>query len=213
MKTKISRRDVIKSVATVTVGGLAGTSLAQEMLHGSKISSEISPDIKVLPPGPKSIALIERVKNVIGKTNYTGLYGVVASGGHGIYMTDVDGNVYLDCLAAASTNILGSNHTAIAQAYFDSASKIPNTAFGYTPNMETIELAEELIKLTPGNFPKKVMLGVSGSDANGGAIEVMRRYTGKMGLISFNNAYHGSTGLSQQASGFIGLKTDRKSVV
>ncbi len=207
MKTNISRRNSLKSIAALTLGGLSSTSMAQKVLitPGSFIGNK--PEIKVLPPGPNSLALIERVKNVIGKTNYTGLYGVAASGGRGVYLTDVDGNSYIDCLAAASTNILGYDNTVVAEAYYNSASKIPNTAFGYTPNLETVDLADELIKVTPGSFPKKVMLGVSGSDANGGAIEVMRRYTGKMGLISFNNAYHGSTGLSQQASGFSALKT------
>jgi 4-aminobutyrate aminotransferase len=38
-----------------------------------------------------------------------------------------------------------------------------------------------------------------------GAIEIARKYTGKKGIISFNLAYHGSTGLSQAASGFRSL--------
>ena len=33
----------------------------------------------------------------------------------------------------------------------------------------------------------------------------MRKYTGKHAVIKFENAYHGSTGLSQQASGFRAL--------
>ncbi len=207
MKTNISRRNILKSIAALTVGGISSPSMAQKVLGDQEHFIGNGPNIKVLPPGPNSMALIERVKTSIGKTNYTGLYGVAASGGRGVYMIDVDDNSYIDCLAAASTNILGYDNTIVAEAYYNSASKIPNTAFGYTPNRETVDLAEELIKITPGNFPKKVMLGVSGSDANGGAIEAMRRYSGKMGLISFNNAYHGSTGLSQQASGFGALKT------
>jgi 4-aminobutyrate aminotransferase len=38
-----------------------------------------------------------------------------------------------------------------------------------------------------------------------GAIEAARKFTGKQGIISFNFAYHGSTGLSQAASGFRSL--------
>ena len=40
---------------------------------------------------------------------------------------------------------------------------------------------------------------------NGGAIEAARKFTGKMSIISFDFAYHGSTGLSQAASGFRSL--------
>ena len=43
---------------------------------------------------------------------------------------------------------------------------------------------------------------MSGSDSIGGALEAVRKYTKKMGIIHFKNAYHGSTGLSQSASGF-----------
>lgn len=207
MKTPVSRRNILKTIAAFTLGGMTEPVIAKKIWSNTRNLPVIEPEISVLPPGPNSVKLVDRVKKVIGKTNYTGLYGVAASSGKGVYLTDVDNNSYIDCLAAASTNILGYDKKEVAEAYYESAVKIPNSAFGYTPNQETVDLAEALIKVTPGKFPKKVMLGVSGSDANGGAIEVMRRYSGKMGLISFNYAYHGSTGLSQQASGFSGLKT------
>ena len=207
MKTLVTRRNILKSIAALTLGGLTESAMAKRMWNGARSLAGIRPEISVLPPGPNSVKLVDKVKQVIGRTNYTGLYGVAASSGKGVYLTDVDKNVYIDCLAAASTNILGYDKTEVAEAYYESALKLPNSAFGYTPNQESVDLADALINITPGTYSKKVMLGVSGSDANGGAIEVMRRYSGKMGLISFNYAYHGSTGLSQQASGFSGLKT------
>lgn len=207
MANKLSRRKVVKSIAGLTIGiELANNSLANAIPALGNMGAEpVGIDVKILPPGPKSLALLERIKKSVGKTNYTGLYGISASSGQGVYMTDLDGNVYIDCLAAASTNILGYDNDEVSEAYFKTAKAIQNTAFGYTPNIESVELAEKLIQITPGDFPKKVMLGVSGSDSCGGAIEAARKYTGKMGLISFNYAYHGSTGLSQQASGFKGL--------
>ncbi len=207
MTSKISRRKAVKSIAGLTLGmELTSYSLASAIVTNKNKLLPTGVDIKTLPPGPKSLALIERMKNSVGKTNYTGLYGVAASAGKGVYIIDLDGNSYIDCLAAASTNILGYDNDKVANAYFETANAIQNTAFGYTPNIESVELAEKLISLTPGDFPKKVMLGVSGSDSCGGAIEAARKYTGKMGIISFNYAYHGSTGLSQQASGFKSLK-------
>lgn len=203
MKKKVSRRSIIKSLTGLTIGmGLTSNSFARSVMQKELDSQPTGIDIKILPPGPKSLALLERIKRIIGKTNYTGLYSISASAGKGVYMIDLDGNVYIDCLAAASTNILGYDNDEIAKAFFETSSAIQNTAFGYTPNVESVELAERLVQLTPGDFPKKVMLGVSGSDSCGGAIEATRKYTGKMGIISFNYAYHGSTGLSQQASGF-----------
>jgi len=65
-----------------------------------------------------------------------------------------------------------------------------------------VDLAEALAATSPRGDEAMVLLGLSGSDANDGAIEATRRATGRMGIISLIGSYHGSTGLSQQASGF-----------
>ncbi len=209
MSSKITRRDVVKSIAGLAVGAEL-TALSSPAKAEAKADAEprylstkgIPLGMKVSPPGPKSLELLKRVKESVGKTNYTGLYSIALARGSLARVVDLDGNCYVDCLAAASSNVLGYNYNEVAKAYYDVAVKMQNTAFGYSPNVETVELSEKLIQITPGDFPKKVLTGCSGSDACGGAIEAMRRFTGKMGLIAFNHAYHGSTGLSQQASGF-----------
>ena len=157
-----------------------------------------------IPPGQKSQALLKRLEDSISRTNNVGLYGIAleSAAGSGPYMKDVDGNAYLDCLAAASVNILGYGQENIAKSLYTVTSSMQNTGFIYSPNTHAVELAEKLISITPGNWPKRVMLGLSGSDSNGGAIEAMRRFTTRKGVIHFKNAYHGSTGLSQQASDF-----------
>ena len=40
---------------------------------------------------------------------------------------------------------------------------------------------------------RRVTFGLSGSDANDGIIKFARAYTGRPYIISFTNAYHGST--------------------
>ena len=155
-----------------------------------------------IPPGQKSQDLLKRLKHSISRTNYVGLYGIALESGSGPYMKDVDGNTYLDCLAAASVNVLGYGQEEIAKSLYTVTSSMQNTGFIYSSNTHAVELAEKLISITPGDWPKRVMLGLSGSDSNGGAIEAMRRFTSRKGVIHFKNAYHGSTGLSQQASDF-----------
>ena len=170
--------------------------------------AEVDHDItvKVFPPGPNSQALLKRLGNAIGQSNYLGLYGISLNQGSGPYMMDLDGNVYLDCLAGASVNILGYGNENIPKRLYDIARSMQNTCFPYSPNVHAVELAEHLIRITPGTHPKRVMIGLSGSDSIGGALESVRKYTKKMGIIYFKNAYHGSTGLSQSASGFETLK-------
>jgi len=206
MKTKISRREMVKSIPGIALGaGFLTLPLNRTSARSAALSSGNQISVKISPPGPKSLALLDDVKKYIGRTNYSGLYGVGLKGGNGVYIEDMDGNTYIDCLTAASSTVLGYSRDEVAQAYYDTAVKIQQTVFGYSPNAETIELAKKLIELTPGNFEKKALLGLSGSDSSCGSIEAARKYTGKKGIISFNFAYHGSTGLSQAASGFRSL--------
>ncbi|GAI86891.1 unnamed protein product, partial [marine sediment metagenome] len=72
-----------------------------------------------------------------------------------------------------------------------------------------VDLAQKLIEITPGNFPKKVTFGLSGSDANDGAIKLARAYTGRSKIISFIRSYHGSTYGAITLSG-ISLDMSRK---
>ncbi|MCW5211978.1 aminotransferase class III-fold pyridoxal phosphate-dependent enzyme [Desulfobulbus sp. TB] len=155
-----------------------------------------------IPPGPASQALFARMKECIGTPNYAGLYGIGIKSGLGSYIVDLDDNVYLDCLAGASANILGYNVGSISETYCQQAGTMHHSCFPYSFNNAAIELAEKLCTLTPGDFPKRVMLGLSGSDGNGGAIQAMRKFTGRLSIIHFKNAWHGSTGLSQSASCF-----------
>jgi 4-aminobutyrate aminotransferase-like enzyme len=105
----------------------------------------------------------------------------------GAYVLDADGNVYLDCLAAASCNILGYGWAEIANNYHQVATKIQHSCFPYSPSLQAVELAEKLIQITPGDYEKRVLLGLSGSDACDGAIEAVRKYTHKFDLIKFHN--------------------------
>ena len=203
MKNSISRREMIRSFSGITIGvGIAGFPFNSSMVYGTTkdVRSQIS--VKVSPPGPKSLELLENVRKYIGRTNYAGLYGIGLKEGNGVYIEDLDGNTYIDCLTSASSNILGYSHDEIAKAYYDSSLKIQQTAFIYSPNVAAVEFAKKIAEITPGTFQKKVLMGMSGSDSMDGAIEAARKFTGKKGTISFNFAYHGSTGLSQSASDF-----------
>ncbi len=202
MENNLTRRGMLKSAAGIAALSLLNPFRSEAASHAA-IKKQIS--VTVSPPGPRSLALIEDVKKYVGRSNYTGLYGIGLKNGDGVYIEDMDGNVYIDCLTAASSTVLGYSQNEIARAYYDAALDIQQTEFGYSPNEQGVELAKRLVGIIPGDFPKKVLMGLSGSDSNCGAIEAARKFTGRMGIISFNFAYHGSTGLSQAASGFSSL--------
>ncbi|AXF55242.1 aminotransferase class III-fold pyridoxal phosphate-dependent enzyme [Salicibibacter kimchii] len=54
-------------------------------------------------------------------------------------------------------------------------------------------LSEELCRITPGAFPKRVSVGLSGGDANDTAIKLARSYTKRQKIIAFSGSYHGRT--------------------
>ena len=45
--------------------------------------------VSVPPPGPKSLALVERMSAVIGRSNYLGLYGIALVGGYSVDGDDI----------------------------------------------------------------------------------------------------------------------------
>jgi 4-aminobutyrate aminotransferase-like enzyme len=203
MKIGITRRKMMSVLTGMTIGSGLIPQLFSNRASASTMSAGIN--VGVSPPGPKSLALLKDLKESIARSNYCGLFSIGLNRGHGCYVEDLDGNVYLDCLTSASSTILGYSYDEIAKAHYETSLKLQHTAFPYSPNVETVEFAEKLIRIAPGDFSKKVIIGLSGSDSMGGAIEAARKFTGKMGVISFNMAYHGSTGLSQAASGFRSL--------
>jgi len=158
--------------------------------------------IQTTIPGPKSTQMIQRANNAIASTQYIGCFGITLSSGKGNYITDVDGNTYLDFLSGASVVTLGYGREDLIQTYADAARKLQHSCYPYSPNEESIHFAESLIKVTPGAFDKRVLFGLSGSDSIDAAIKIARKYTGRKNIISFNNGYHGSTGLSLAANGF-----------
>ena len=56
-----------------------------------------------------------------------------------------------------------------------------------------IALAERLVKMTPGEFPKKAIFFNSGAEAVENAVKIARWATGRPAIIVFDNAYHGRT--------------------
>lgn len=158
------------------------------------------------PPGPASRAMLARLGDAVGRSNYAGLFGITLARGDGAYLWDVDGNCFLDALAGASAAILGYRVGEIADAQQRVADELQHSCLPYSPNEQVVLLAEKLQSLAPGDQETRVLFGSSGSDACGGALSAARKFTGKLGTFYFRDAYHGSTGLSQQASGFEALK-------
>ncbi|GAA3729960.1 glutamate-1-semialdehyde 2,1-aminomutase [Salinactinospora qingdaonensis] len=105
--------------------------------------------------------------------------------GEGPYLTDADGNTYVDLVCSWGPLILGHNHPAVAEAVGAAAAK--GTSYG-APTPGEVELAEEIVSRTA---VEKVRLVNSGTEATMSAIRVARAATGRRKVIKFAGNYHG----------------------
>jgi len=141
----------------------------------------------------KCVELVHEDNNVIAPFSRVPYYPLVIKSGHGSIIEDMDGNKFIDFLSSAGALNTGHCHPKIVQAIIDQTKKFILYTPAYMYHKPLVDLAQKLIEITPGNFSKKVAFGLSGSDANDGAIKLARAYTGRTKIISFIRSYHGST--------------------
>ena len=141
----------------------------------------------------KSTNIIERDGKAISPCSRSPYYPFAAASGKGAVLYDADGNSYIDFSAAAASLNTGTCHPRIVRAIKEQAEKLLCYTIGYMYEESAVELAEKLVSLTPGDFPKKVAYGLSGSDTIDGAIKFARKYTGRSEIITYKTAYHGCT--------------------
>jgi acetylornithine/N-succinyldiaminopimelate aminotransferase len=111
----------------------------------------------------------------------------------GCWIYSPDGRKYLDLIAGVSVSNIGHNNPLVIKAVKEQLDKHMHLmVYGEFIQRPQVQLAEKLCSLLPGKL-NSVYYTSSGSEAVEGAIKLARRYTGRYEVISFKNAYHGST--------------------
>ena len=152
----------------------------------------MKPEIKTSLPGPKAAELIARDARAMSPS-FTRSYPFVMDRGQGCWVTDVDGNRFLDFTAGIAVVTTGHSHPKVVAAIKLQADRflhMSGTDFYYAPE---IELAERLeAKILPGT-PARVFFTNSGAEAIEGAMKLARFTTGRPSYIAFLGAFHGRT--------------------
>jgi len=104
----------------------------------------------------------------------------------GPYITDADGNGYLDFVCSWGPMITGHAHPDIVSAVQKTAEK--GTSFG-APTPSEISLADMVVEAVPSI--EKVRFVNSGTEATMSAVRLARGYTGKNIVVKFDGCYHG----------------------
>ncbi len=104
----------------------------------------------------------------------------------GQWLTDIDGNRYLDYIGSWGPMILGHRHPQVVAAI--EAALATGTSYGAPTEGET-RLAELIIATVPSI--EKVRLVSSGTEAAMSTVRLARGYTGRDKIIKFAGNYHG----------------------
>jgi glutamate-1-semialdehyde 2,1-aminomutase len=116
----------------------------------------------------------------VGGTPYT----VVS--GDGAFVTDVEGQRYLDYVQSYGASLLGHAHPVIVETLRAAAGK--GTTFG-APTPGEVLLAEAITSRVEGL--EQVRLVSSGTEAVMSAVRLARGYTGRDKIVKFDGCYHG----------------------
>ncbi len=104
----------------------------------------------------------------------------------GAYLTDEDGNRYIDMINSWGPMILGHGHEKVEEAVREAVADSPS--FG-APGKREVEIAELIVNMVPSI--EKVRMVNSGTEATMSAIRLARGYSGKDKIIKFEGCYHG----------------------
>lgn len=109
----------------------------------------------------------------------------------GVYVWDTEGKRYLDFLGLYGTLSLGHRHPRVVEAVKRQLDRMPMSV-RVLVSEPTARLAARLAELTPGSLSAS-FFGNSGAEAVEAALKFARFFTGKPGLITTENGYHGKT--------------------
>ncbi|MCW5907866.1 MAG: aspartate aminotransferase family protein [Chitinophagales bacterium] len=111
----------------------------------------------------------------------------------GIYLFDTSGKKYLDLIAGISVSNVGHSHPDVVAAVKLQAEKYMHLmVYGEFVESPQVKYAKRLTEFLPEKL-NNVYFTNSGAEATEGALKLAKRYTGRTRLVSFKNAYHGST--------------------
>jgi 4-aminobutyrate aminotransferase len=151
------------------------------------------PEIKTQLPGPKGRAIVEADAQYVNPAYPRPDFKLIAERGEGVWVTDVDGNVFMDCNAGVAVCSTGHCHPEVVQTIQDQAAQLIHmcgTDYYYSLMPD---LAKKIGELVPISGPTRTHFANSGTEAVECALKVAMHATGREKFISFFGSFHGRT--------------------
>src|SRR5499433_3624825 len=151
------------------------------------------PEIKTELPGPKGRAIVEADAQFVNPAYPRPDFKLVAERGEGVWVTDVDGNIFLDCNAGVAVCSTGHCHPEVVQAIQDQAAQLIHMCGTDYYYASMPDLAKKIGELVPIKGPTRTHFGNSGTEAVECALKLAMHATGREKFISFFGSFHGRT--------------------
>jgi glutamate-1-semialdehyde 2,1-aminomutase len=104
----------------------------------------------------------------------------------GAYVTDLDGNEYVDLVGSWGPALLGHAHPEVVEAVREAAGR--GLSFG-APTLTEVDLVDEIRSRVPP--AERVRLVSTGTEATMTALRLARAFTGRDLVVKFAGCYHG----------------------
>src|SRR5882672_8413325 len=170
-----------------------------EFLEGENHMSTITmappkrPQIKTALPGPKGTEIIAADAQFVTPSYPRPSFKLVAERAQGVWVEDVDGNIFLDCNAGVAVCSTGHCHPEVVRAIQEQAAQLIHMCGTDYYYRHMPQLAQKLDEIVPVPSPTRTHFANSGTEAVETALKLAMHATGREKFIAFFNSFHGRT--------------------
>jgi len=133
-----------------------------------------------------------RDEKVISQS-FVRFYPLAIQSGKGCIIRDVDGNEYIDFNSGLVCLNVGHSHPKVVEAIKSQLDRFLHYSVTDFLYREVVDVAEKLVKITPGKWEKKVFFSNSGAESVEAGAKLARWHTRKQLYIAFISDFHGRT--------------------
>jgi 4-aminobutyrate aminotransferase len=151
------------------------------------------PEIRTALPGPKGLEIIKADHKFVTPSYPRPSFKLVAERAEGMWVEDVDGNIFLDCNAGVAVCSTGHCHPEIVSAIQDQAAQLIHMCGTDYYYKHMPDLARKLNDIVPIEGETRTHFANSGTEAVETALKLAMHATGREKFIAFFNSFHGRT--------------------
>ncbi|MHA3052815.1 4-aminobutyrate--2-oxoglutarate transaminase [Acinetobacter sp. ANC 4640] len=114
---------------------------------------------------------------------------------------DAEGNQFIDFAGGIAVLNTGHRHPKVIAAVTEQLTKFTHTAYQVVPYESYVALAERINERAPIEGAAKTTFFSTGAEAVENAVKIARAYTGRHGIITFGNGFHGRSFMTMAMTG------------